>query len=551
MRNQVARSEWRWVLTWIVVALIITSVPYLVGWLRSTPDRVFGGFAFAIEDGYSYLSKMKQGAEGLWLFTLPYTSESHTPTIFYLFYLLLGKFSALTGLVTPLIYHLARVFFDAILLAVIYRFIAMFTAWRSVRRIAFLLIIFSGGLGWLLILLGQTNWLNSAPIDLISPEAYTFLILYGFPHLALARTLLLLGLIIWWRKPLIQNQKSKIRNQSWLWAGLCWFGMGWLVPFYVAVIGAIVIVGLLAEAIAARKIEWRTVGRATLAGLIASPPLIYTFVIVAIDPIWKVWADQLVILSPHPLHYVLGYVLIGLLAMVGIVKTRRRHVIDPKLIGWLIAVPFLIYVPFSSQRRLIESWQIPLAFSAAIGLVYVVMPAWSRSRLVKRLTRHRRYTVHGLRNWLLAGILILSATTYALLLVEQTARIVAQIDLGFRSGAELAALRWLDERVTYNDVILSSYNTGNFLPVMVGAKAFLGHGPETAYSADKLKLVTQFYSADTSDDWRREFLRQWPITYVFFGPLEQKVGQFDPAQASYLTLMYDHDGYRIYQVNSP
>ena len=61
---------------------------------------------------------MKQGAEGLWLFQLPYTSEAHTPTIFYLFHLLLGKISALTGLSTPLVYHLARLLFDAILLAV-------------------------------------------------------------------------------------------------------------------------------------------------------------------------------------------------------------------------------------------------------------------------------------------------------------------------------------------------------------------------------------------------------------------------------------------------
>jgi hypothetical protein len=541
MRNHISRTEWRWAAIWIAVALIVTSVPYLVGWLRSTPDRVFGGFAFAIEDGYSYLAKMKQGAEGLWLFQLPYTSEAHTPAIFYLFHLLLGKFSALTGLSTPLVYHLARVLFDAILLAVIYRFIAMFTAWRPVRRIAFLLIIFSGGLGWLLILLGQTDWLGSAPIDLISPEAYTFLILYGFPHLALARTLLLLGLLVWWKNP-------EARIQDAVLAGLSWFGMGLLVPFYVAVIGAIVIVGLLAKAIVARKIDWRNVGRAALAGLIASPPLIYTFVVLATDPIWKVWADQLVILSPHLLHYVLGYALVGVLAIIGIVKTQRRRVIDPKLIGWLIAVPVLIYIPFNSQRRLIESWQMPLVFCAAIGLVYAVLPAWSRSRLVKRLTRHRRYTVHGLRSWLLAGTLLLSATTYALMLVEQTARIVARVELGFRDGAELTALRWLDERVTYDDVILSSYNTGNFLPAMAGAKSFLGHGPETAYSDEKRRLVEQFYSSGMSNAWRREFLRRWSITHVFFGPLEEKVGQFDPNKVDYLTLVYDRDGYQIYQV---
>jgi hypothetical protein len=544
MRDRVSRTEWRWVIIWLTVVLLITSIPYLVGWLRSTPDKVFSGFAFAIEDGYSYLSKMKQGAEGLWLFQLPYTSEAHTPTIFYLFHLLLGKISALTDLSTPLVYHLARLIFDAILLAVLYRFIALFTAWRSVRRLAFLLVIFGGGLGWLLILMGQVNWLDSTPLDLISPEAYTFLILYAFPHLALARTLLLLGLNALWKNPRDSVQRAVL-------AGACWLGMGLIVPFYVAVVGAIVIVGFIAEAVVVRKIAWRKVGLAALAGLIAAPPLIYTFVIVGTDPIWNVWASQLVILSPHPLHYVLGYAVMGVLAIIGLVKTWRRRVIDPKLIGWLIAVPLVIYLPFNSQRRLIEGWQIPLAICAAVGLVYAVLPAWSRSRLVKRLTRHKRYTVPGLRSWFIAGVLVLSITTYVLMLAEQTTRMIARVDLGFRDGAELAALRWLDQRVTDDDVILSSYNTGNFLPAMVGAKAFLGHGPETAHSQEKQKLVAKFYDSATPDDWRREFLRQWPITYVLFGPLEKKVGQFDPAQVDYLKLEYDQKGYRIYRTVKP
>jgi hypothetical protein len=213
-------------------------------------------------------------------------------------------------------YHLARLFFGAVLMAAIYRFLAMFTAWRPVRRIAFLLIVFSGGLGWLLILLGQVNWLGSMPIDLISPEAYAFLILYAFPHLALARALLLLGLVVWWQKP-----EARIRNA--VLAGLCWFGMGLLVPFYVAVAGAIVLAGLAAEAIVAQKVDRRALVRAVVAGLIAASPLVYTFVIVTIDPIWKVWADQLVILSPHPLHYVLGYALVGSLAVAGIIRRGR------------------------------------------------------------------------------------------------------------------------------------------------------------------------------------------------------------------------------------
>jgi len=69
------------------------------------------------------------------------------------------------------------------------RSIAAFTASAAIRRVAFLLITFGGGLGWVLMLAGQPNWLGSPPLDLILPEGFTFLVLYAMPHIALARTL--------------------------------------------------------------------------------------------------------------------------------------------------------------------------------------------------------------------------------------------------------------------------------------------------------------------------------------------------------------------------
>jgi hypothetical protein len=551
-RGEVSRREWRWVMAWIVVALIVTSVPYLIGAARSTPERVFGGFVIAIEDGYSYLAKMNQGAQGAWTFTLPYTSEAHTPTIFYLFHLLLGKVAALFNSPLAVMYHLARLLLDALLLAVIYRFVAQFAASRAVRKIAWLIVTFSGGLGWLLLLLGQANWLDSAPIDLISPEAFTFLILYAFPHLALARTLMLLGLLAWWKNPGDRSQKVETRSQKAVIAGLCWLAMGVLVPFYVAVVGAIVIAGLLADAIVRRRIEWRAVRAAILAGLIASPMLIYTFVVVATDPIWNVWQAQLIIRSPHPLHYLLGYALVGALAVIGLLRRQKSEARSQnqsrKLMAWLLVVPVLIYLPFNSQRRLIEGWQIPLAIFAASGLVYRVLPAWRRSRLVRRLTRYRRYSVRGLTTWAVAGGLIFTSATYVLLLVEQSARTMAQLPPSFRDGGEIEALRWLAGQAQLNEVVLSSYDTGNFLPTVVNARAFAGHGPETAYSDDKRQLAMEFYAPRTSEAWRRAFVRRWSIAWVLAGPLEAKLGAVDFASADYLKLEYERADYRIYRV---
>src|SRR3972149_2678530 len=138
-RNTVTRTEWRWVVVWIIIALIVTSIPYVIGWLRSSPDHVFGGLVLGIEDGYSYLAKMNEGAHGAWLFTLPYTSEPQAGTLIYIHYLLLGKIAAMTRLPLMGVYHLARLIFDALLLVVIYRFIATFSGSRAVRRIAFVL----------------------------------------------------------------------------------------------------------------------------------------------------------------------------------------------------------------------------------------------------------------------------------------------------------------------------------------------------------------------------------------------------------------------------
>ncbi len=544
-RNEVTRTEWRWVMKWIIIALIITSLPYAIGLARSTPDHVFSGFVIAIDDGNSYLAKMNEGAHGAWLFHLPYTSEAHSGTLFYMFHLLLGKAAAITTLSPIVVYHLARLICAALLLLVLYRFSAMFLASRAARRIAFLLIVFSGGLGWLLILTGQPNWLGSLPIDLISPEAFTFLTIYAFPHIALARMFLLLGFIMLWH----DDPRFSARGRRTLWAGVCWLVMGILVPFDVGVVYAILAASLIADWIAQRRVDGHQLRRSIVAGLIAAPILIYTFIVVGTDPIWSAWAAQLVILSSHPLHYVAAFLFVGGLAIIGLKQNPNSESRDPKLIGWLIVIPLIIYLPFNSQRRLIESWQIPLCIFASIGLVYRVLPAWRRSRVMRRLSQHPRYSARGLRRWAVASLVILSSATYVLLLSNHAVFMLIQQPPGFRDGGEIAALDWLNQRAAYEDVVLSSFGTGNFLPTRVAARVFLGHGPETINSDDKIKLVAEFYNPTTANDWRRSFLHDWPITYIFYGPLEKQLGTIDLSGLSDLALVYDQSGYQIYRVN--
>ncbi|HJW84610.1 MAG TPA: hypothetical protein VJ754_09935, partial [Anaerolineae bacterium] len=90
-RGEVDRAEWGWVAAWIAVALLVTSVPTLIGVAQSTPNRVFSGFTYTVEDINTYLAKMRQGAQGEWLFRIAHTSELHDGALLLTYHLLMGK----------------------------------------------------------------------------------------------------------------------------------------------------------------------------------------------------------------------------------------------------------------------------------------------------------------------------------------------------------------------------------------------------------------------------------------------------------------------------
>jgi len=551
-RGQVTRREWLWTLVWSAVALAITCVPYLLGAALSSPERVFGGFVIGVEDGYSYLAKMGEGARGAWLFHIVYTSELHQGALFFLFHILLGKLSALVSGIGswPLtetmvvVYHAARVLFSGLLLLTVYRFIALFTTSRAIRRLAFLIVAFSGGFGWLLLLLGQPNWLGSSPVDLLLPEGFTFLVLYGFPHIALGRTLLLAGFILLWSVP--PPRPSLASAGEGAAAGLCWLVMGLIVPFYIAVAWAVAGAVWLAVTLHRRTIAWDETLRTALACLIAAPIVIYSLIIFTVNPVMRVWSAQNLILSPHPLHYVVGYALVGLLAVCGAVYVLRRH--DERtlhLVAWAVVVPPLLYLPFNLQRRLIEGWQIPLAILAALGLARFILPAWRRTPFVRWLIRFPRYSVRGLRQWAITLILLAMIPTNILLVGSGTLAVLARAAPIFRDGSEVKALNWLAARATYNDVVLSSYSAGNYLPARVGARVYIGLGTETAHVEEKRTAMKQFFAASTSDEWRAQFLREYHITYVFVAPDERF-----SSSARFLSPVYQEDDYTLYQVTS-
>jgi len=539
--NRHAR-EYRFVLLWGIIALAVASIPYLLGAALATDERVFGGFVYAVEDCYSYLAKMRQGAEGDWLFHIAYTPEPHPGAFFFPFHLLLGKVAALLpgGDLTArlvLVYHGARLLLGLGLLLTVYRFIAEFTERLLVRRLAWLMVTFGGGLGWLLVALGQSHWLGSLPLDLILPEGFTFLVLYSFPHIALARTLLLWGLLFilkaWEGNPNVQCPMSKphftLHAAS---AGGCWLLMGLIVPFYVAVAWAVTGVALLALWLRQKSIPWREGLLAGVAALVSAPVIAYSAWVFTSDRVYATWAAQNLILSPHPLHYLAAYGVLLLLAAFAMRAAWRSQRPTWLPLAWVAAAPLLVYLPFNLQRRLIEGAQIPLSLLAAWGLVKI-SPLQSPS----------------LKSRLFVGVVLIGLSlTNVLLVAGNSLALRGQPAPIYREAGEVAALDWLNEQIEPDDVVLSSYATGNYLPARVEARVFVGHGPESVHAGAKKEQVARFFDAATNDTWRQHLLTEYGVDYVFWGPEERALGGWNPRDADYLQPVYEASGYTLFEV---
>jgi hypothetical protein len=537
-------AEWRWVALWAGLILLITSLPYLYGLSLATPQQQFSGFILGIEDANSYLAKMRQGAAGGWLFRLDYTPEPHAGAYLFTFHLLLGKISAALNLAPVLVYHLARLIFGFILLLTIYAFIAAFVEAIPLRRFAFLVAATGSGLGWLVTSLGLVNRLG-LPLDLYVPEAFFFLVLFHLPHLALAESLLLLSLLL-----TLHSWQSGSWGQS-VGAGLALLGMALIAAFYLAVF--VLVLGLswlwLAGLARFKRRAWPRLGQLILPLLIAAPVPLYDAYVFTTNPILKVWSQQNLILSPPFWHYLLAYGLLLVPAVYGAKMLLARPAagaapggdpfLNPRyralsLVIWSVSFPLLVYLPFNLQRRLVVGVQLPLAILATVALLALFEAGLRPGR--RRLAQ--------------AATLFLLSLTNLVLLAGSVLNLNGRYPPIFQPRAQLAAAQWLAQ-AGQGQVVLVAHETGNLLPAYANVRVFLGHGPETVFAETKQAQIRTFFAATTPDSWRIELLRQFEVHYLYYGPHEKGLGEFQPGQATYLEEVYQGDEVQIFRVVLP
>jgi hypothetical protein len=525
---RIHRQEWLLALTLSLIILIISGLPFLYGGLAAAPGQRFSGFVIGLEDGNSYLAKMQQGRSGYWLFRLAYTPEPHRAEPFFIFYISLGKIAGMLNLPNPLMLHLSRLVTIPFGLLAFYYFSAYFIDRIRVRQLALLIFGLTGGLGWLWVALGGSSELGRMPVDLWVPDASFFLTTLAFPHLPLAQGLLLLFSLF--GLEFVRRGRSGVGVAA---AG-CGLVISLIHPHTVPVMTVILGLYILWQSYTRKKLLLSWLLRLGLIILPALPYLSYVLVVFNRNPAFVAWRNQSLTYSPAPLHYLLGFGITFVCALLGLSLTWRGA--DSKyrfLHIWTLSVPLLVYLPIALQRRFLDGYQAPLVVLATIGLVWLVQkipnPRW-QFRLV-------------------AASLVLMSLTNVLLLGGALMTIARRSNAVFLPRSEVEAAQWL-ATTTRQNVVLAAYQTGNYLPTVADVRSFVGHGPETVEADRKNSLVTEFFSGG-DDHFRRQLLNDYEVNFLYYGPAERALGDFSPGAAPYLERVYDNGSVQIYRVVAP
>jgi len=201
------------------------------------------------------------------------------------------------------------------------------------------------------------------------------------------------------------------------------------------------------------------------------------------------------------------------------------------LAGWALATPFLAYAPFNLQRRLPEGvW---------VALVILGMKAFE-PEMDRESTRTR---------WGALVLLIACLPSTLFLLIGGVFTAVKPGLPVFRPVDEISAFEFIASHARVGDVVLSSYTTGNALPAWAAVRVAIGHGPESIGLAELQPQVTHFYQSTGDDLERQHLIEALDVRYVFRGPLETALSDWQPDQAQYLHLLYQSGEYEVLQVD--
>ncbi|MFN2465848.1 MAG: hypothetical protein ABR598_06215 [Candidatus Dormibacteria bacterium] len=534
-----------------LTAMGLLVLPYAVLMFTGPRGSTYTGILFNPNDTFLYYAQMAQAQHGAWLFRDYFTYLPAQPLLAYTLYSLIGHLvpTALGAIGLGLGYHLARLALAAVFIWQAWLLYGEATASRAVRRVGFLFLLFTSGVGVYQLLVPALRT-PEPPFDLLITESSTYAGLVFSPHFAAV----LLGMLVYMRMVLMVSRRP-VR--------------GGLVPALVGALAALLAVTIHPDKAAVLGIGTllfiacqaltRRVSRGALlltcCMLVPSLPYVaYSFTLTAGDPqIRSLMAQGL----PHeavsdPLvYYGFGFGLPLLLALAGVPRLvrmwRRPDEGDALMWAFVIAGFAIILVPFHNVGHRAEGLQLALAFLAGRGAVQVVMPRLWRARAYRALA-HRRpfgFSRRRLRLLTLNLLLIFSSTSVLGLTFASPRAVVAGAPEAYVSRDDRAALSWLNDHAHRDDVAVGEGTSSQFLVAYGAVRAAWGSFAYTpGYDLEGQRLAAFYLGRDDP----QKYLQDRRVRWVYFGARERRYARIRPEQMPFLRPAFSSGDTDIYEV---
>ena len=364
-------STWRVPLVTGVALAVVTTLPYVYGYLVQPHGQVFMGFFYLGDDANTYLAKMRQGWEGAWSWTNRYTTESSPSAYLFMFWIVLGHLAAVTHLSLVAVFQLARIAAAFGLAAAGWFCIDHFIADRTARRFAFFFMALGLGMGYVIQALGHPVVFGNRTdtLDWRMPELTAFYSILALPHFAWSGVFAALGIPL----TLKAVQRGDLRLAAL--AGLAWLGQASIHPQMPILIGGAVFVAMLVRP--PKSVNgWAA---AALAFAIPGPYILYSYLAFVGNPEVQRWTfHSKNSLPPEGFSFVFAIAPQLILAAIGLPGAlRRRTREDVFLVAWLVLLAAILYLPNPAgdlRRRFLDALYIPRVILGARGMYEVVVP---------------------------------------------------------------------------------------------------------------------------------------------------------------------------------
>jgi hypothetical protein len=539
-------SEWRFVAGTIIFILVLTSLPYLYAYLSTPPDKQYMGIMLDAPDHVQYFSWMRELSHSF-LASNMLTPEPNKPVFFNLLWWGMGRLGLLLGLNFAGMFQLLRVIASALFLLLVYRVCSWFLQDRFARRTSFLLISFTSGFGWVLILLKYTlgHGQLPLPLDVYIAEGNTFLDILAYPHFVAAALYIFIF-------DLVLRSQAKGQLRYAVAAGLVALFLGWQHAYDLILVYGILGVYILFKALRDHKLPMFLIKGLILIGFISCWPALYSVWLTSADPVWKSVLSQFANAGVYTPPLWQLPILFGPLFLLAIFTVARQNParlkqyndLDLFLLAWFLSYFVLIYVPTDYQIHMLNGWQVPMGILATQGLFRYIIPG-----IQKFLERRRLAAAPGSVRKLGAVFLVLIVLPTNIYLFAWRYTDLAKHDYPYYLHKdEVSAMKWLEGNAAPEDVVLSSLTTGQYIPVLAGTHAFLAHWAQTLDFYGKSQMVQEFFNPGASDTSREQILQDYHVRYVLYGPAEQALGGYNPEGSRLFKLAFSTPEVKVYAV---